>query len=108
MDNFRDHEITPVGTVTEVLGGGEARVYNILSARDFGVVCPGLFEGNGSAYWLALYLTALIEGQAQLARDFNGYQIWVTVAGEEYTGLDELHRALKAAHAQAQENSNDV
>lgn len=108
MDDFRNHEMTPVGTVTEVLGGEKARVYNILSARDFGVVCPGLFEGNGSAYWLALYLTALIEGQDQLARDFNGYQIWVTVAGEEYTGLDELHCALKVAHAQAQENSNDV
>ena len=108
MDNFRDHEITPVGTVTEVLGGEKDRVYNILSARDFGVVCPGLFEGNGSAYWLALYLTALIEGQDQLARDFNGYQIWVAVGGQEYTELVELHCALKNAHDRAQENSNEV
>ena len=108
MSDFRDREMTPVGTVTEVLGGQKARVYNILSARDFGVVCPGLFEGNGSAYRLALHLTALIEGQDQLARDFNGYQIWVTVAGEEYTGLAELHRALKNAHDRAQENSNEV
>lgn len=62
MSDFRDCEITPVGAVTEVLGGQKARVYNILSARDFGVVCPGLFEGDGSAYRLALHLTALIEG----------------------------------------------
>ena len=108
MSDFRNHEMTPVGTVTEVLGGQKAQVYNILSARDFGVVCPGLFEGNGSAYWLALHLTALIEGQDQLARDFNGYQIWVDVSGQEYTGLDELHCALKVAHTQAQENSNEV
>lgn len=108
MSDFRDRVMTPVITVTEVLGGQKARVYNILSARDFGVVCPGLFEGNGSAYWLALYLTALIEGQDQLARDFNGYQIWVTVAREEYAGLAELHRALEDAHDRAQENSNEV
>lgn len=50
MSDFRDREMTPVGTVTEVLGGQKARVYNILSARDFGVLCPGLFEGTGSAY----------------------------------------------------------
>jgi len=100
--------MTPGGTVTEVLGGQKARIHEIFSVRDFGVVCPGMLNSNGSAYRLALYLAALIDGRERLARDFNGYQIWVDVSGQEYTGLDELHCALKVAHAQAQENSNDV
>jgi hypothetical protein len=102
MADFRDHNRTQIGTVVEVLRGHQTYIYGIFSVDGFGVACPGMLTSNGSAYRLALYLSALVEGRDRLAKDFNGYQINVTVGGRQYQYFDELHAALKVAHDQAQ------
>ena len=61
-----------------------------------------MLTSNGSAYCLALFLSALVEGRARLAEDFNGYRISVTVAGQQYRRFDELRAALQVAHVQVQ------
>ncbi len=87
VGDFRDHHKTQIGTVVEVLTGHQTYTYEIFSVDGFGVVCPGMLTGHGSAYRLALYLSALVEGRNCLAKDFNGYQINVTVGGRQYQTL---------------------
>lgn len=102
MNDFRDHHMTLIGTVTEVLGQHQTYTHEIFSVEGVGVVCPSLLTSNRSAYCLALFLSALVEGRDRLAKDFNGYQISVTVAGQQYQQFDDLNAALRAAHDQAQ------
>jgi hypothetical protein len=93
-----------IGTVSETVGNNPTQVSDIISMRDHGIICLALGVGNGSPLHLATYLSALVNGCNQLAKDFGKYEIDIHINGQQYFCENSIRAALINAHQTAQSN----